>query len=77
MAARPVRFTITFSKDFPAERVDGMLESDFMGWGKTYRGKDRNVLVLSPFPDAPYEKVKATLDELTAGGALTYVEQPS
>ena len=53
-----------------------MLESDFMGWGKTYRGKDRNVLVLAPFPDAPYEKVKATLDELRTGGALTYVEEP-
>ena len=70
---RPVRFTITFSDDFPLERVDGMLESDFMGIGKTYRANHPRVVILKPFRDA-YEVALATLNELKEHGALTFVQ---
>jgi len=56
------------------ELVEGMLETDFMGWGKTYSGSNPRVLFLYPFPKASYEDVKCTLDELQSGGAITYVE---
>jgi hypothetical protein len=42
MGSQRTRFTVTFGKDFPGERVDGMLESDFMGWGKTLPGEPRS-----------------------------------
>lgn len=51
-----------------------MLETDFMGMGKTYCGKDPRVIFLHPFPHVSNEVVKETLDELQAGGELTYIE---
>jgi hypothetical protein len=68
------RIVVTFEEKFPTEMVEGMLESDFMGLGKTYAGNDRRVLFLYPFPNVSYAVVKETLDELRAGGELTYVE---
>jgi hypothetical protein len=69
------RFVVTFQEEFPMELIQGMLESNFMGLGKTFSGKDPRILFLYPFPDVANTVLKSTLDELQTGGDLTYVEE--
>jgi hypothetical protein len=69
------RFVITFQDQHARDNVDGMLESNFIGLGETYRGKDSKVLYLHPFPHITDAVLKETLDELKAVGALTYTEE--
>lgn len=69
----PRRIVVTFQDTFPKHVVDGMAETNFVGLAETYRGDDPKVLFVFPIPDR-FEALKATLDELQAGGALTYVE---
>jgi len=71
---RPERFVITFRDDYPMDMFEGMLETGFMGWGNACSGNRSRVLFLYPFPH-PSCDLKVDLDELQAGGELTYVEE--
>jgi hypothetical protein len=75
-ATSPRKIVVTFQDKFPKHLVDGMLTTNFVGLAETYRGDDPQVLFVFPIPDR-FEALKATLDELQAGGALTYVEEHS
>jgi len=68
------RFTITFCGQDALEHVQRMLNSDFVGLGKTYGGTDPRVVFLYPFPQISETLIKETLDELQSVGAITYVE---
>ena len=65
---------MTFCDRHAAKNVHGMLSTDFMGLGKTYRIDDPNVVVLRPFRDR-YETAIATLEEMKERGILTFVQQ--
>jgi len=69
------RFVVTFRDQYALRNVDGLLNTDFIGLGKTYCGRDPKVLFLYPFPHISDVVLKQTLDELAAVGALTYVEE--
>jgi len=71
---KPRRLIVTFKEQYPSELVDGMLESNFMGLGKTYSGKDPRTLFLYPFPEVSERVLRETLDEMQAAGELTYIE---
>jgi hypothetical protein len=71
---RPVWFTVTFCDEHALENVDGMLTTDFMGIGKTYRLDNPHTVSLRPFPEL-YEVAIATLEEMREFGILTFVEK--
>jgi hypothetical protein len=71
---RPVRFTVTFCDQHALDNVERMLNSDFIGLGKTYGLGNPRALVLRPFQDM-YETARVTLEELRDHGALTFVEE--
>jgi hypothetical protein len=69
---RSVRYTVTFTDEHAAKNMEGMLESNFIGLGQTYRVNER-VLILRPFPGVA--DARETLEELRSVGALTFVEE--
>lgn len=75
MAAKSeMRFTITLTDFYDSDTVDRLVENGFLGLGHTYRLADPQVIYLRIRPDATYEGVIETLEELRLGGTLTYVE---
>jgi hypothetical protein len=71
--ARPVWFTVTFADSFPADLLDGMFNTNFVGLGEIYRQDNPRILVLKPFRNS-YGVALETLEELQSHGALTFVQ---
>ena len=68
----PITIKVTFHDHVPIRLVDGMVETDWTGLCKTYRGDHARALLLRPSAEQ-YPDVKFSLEELRSEGALTFV----